>query len=349
MWAVDVPMMFSSRIGVEHVSIHDSRWQAFVAQSEPSLFNHPRWGSVIERTYGFPAAVALAIRDGEVLGGLPYAEIRDFRGVRRICFAFADVCEPLGAPVWPALEEGMSLAGIPWHIRSRLADYSLASSVREVAVHQSIALPRSLEEAHAKCDPKQRYAVRQAEKAGLTYRRIEDASAIDIFYELHSRVRKEKHHLLSQPRAFFEELVAEYFPQDGFVLVAELEHRPLAAMFFLRCGKTLYYKFSASDLQALDYRPNHFLLWKAVEEALAAGYESIDLGISEAESLIRFKRRLGARSVPVYAAKYFEVEKANAVAAMDQTLGRLTAVLTGDEVPLAAAQAAGELLYRFFV
>jgi lipid II:glycine glycyltransferase (peptidoglycan interpeptide bridge formation enzyme) len=210
-------------------------------------------------------------------------------------------------------------------------------------------LAPSVEEAQTRCHPKQRANLKQAHKAGLTVRKMANEQAIELFYNLHSRLRIEKHRLLPQPKAFFEEIGRRFFPNDGFVLFAETQGRIIAGMLFLIRASTLYYKFSASDLDYLTVRPNHFLLWEAVEYAVGQKFESIDLGLSEDEGLVRFKERFGAEAKPVYVAQYHDLKTSNAITQIESTLQSLTSLLTQPGIPLGAAQRGGELLYRFFV
>jgi CelD/BcsL family acetyltransferase involved in cellulose biosynthesis len=260
------------------------------------------------------------------------------------------VCEPLGDPAgWHAIDNAFAAADVPFQMRSRVRLGAHADSVETIGVHQSIPLGRSVAQAFARCHPKQRANVRQAEAAGLTHRIAGDEEGVELFYALHSRVRKNKHGLLPQPRRFFARLAEMVFPDRGFVLVAQCNREPVAAMIFLRMGSVTYYKFSASDLDALALRPNHFLLWRAIEMAIDEGAEALDLGIAEDEGLIRFKNRFGADSTPVFAGRYGRLEKSESALALEATLRALTSRLTSPEAPLASAQAGGNVLYRYFV
>jgi|SRR5579872_208533 len=333
---------------VEHVPVTDKRWQAYLGGADPSLFQAIRWHQLIEATYGFPARVAMVLDGETVAGGLPYAEVEDFRGRRRVAFAFADVCEPLG-PVWPEVERALSAGDIPWQIRSRQLPGHTAERIREIGVHQEIILPTTFEEAAAAFHPSVRRGAKRAVNAGVQVHRYDDARGMEIFFELHTHLRMGKHRLLPQPKAFFEEIVRRYFPRDGCVLVAELERRPVAAMVLLAEGSHLYYKFGASELASLHVRPNNLLFERAIRLAIEGGYAALDLGISEEEGLIRFKRHLGARSAPVYKAWYGSQELSEAVGQVERALGALTTLLTEPGVAPSTAQGAGSVLYRFFV
>jgi hypothetical protein len=332
---------------LEHIDPHSARWLDFAKSHRPTLFQSFDWADVVAATYGFPVRVAALARGGRLIAGLPYAEVDDFRGRRRVAFAFADVCEPLGDD-WPALERALCEDGVPWQIRSRVAPGPQAEA-REVGVHQMVSLAGGAAGVTSRLHPKQRANAIAGERAGLTHRLLSADEAVESFYALHSQVRVAKHRLLPQPRAFFERLAERFFPDRGFVVVAHAAGRTVAAMLFIKWGDTLYYKFSASDLDGLALHPNHYLLGKVVEEAASEGFTSVDLGISEDEGLVRFKRRLGAEAVPVFAARYLQPEKSDAVRSMEAAFGDLTRILTEPDVPLAAAQAAGAALYRYFV
>jgi len=341
-------MIENANPSVIDLPVTDPRWQSFVSRSPLTLFQSPLWGSIIEQTYGFPARATAFVENGSVVGGLPYASVDDFRGRRRICYAFADVCEPIGLCTLPLLQEALLHGDISWRIRSR-DDLAGLAQQNPNCVHHTLQLSTSVAEAQARCHPKQRANVKQAEKAGVTYRKLDDAEGLDIFFTLHSELRKTKHRLLPQPKKFFETIAELYFPQAGFILVAEHQAHPIAAMFFLIQGDGLYYKFSASDMNSLAVRPNHFLLWKGVEEGINLGLRFLDLGISEDEGLSRFKERLGAQHHHVYTFQSPVSQKSAATLQIEQALGRLTEALTDSDVPLRTTQAAGEVLYRFFV
>ena len=331
------------------VDAQDERWQRFCA-SHPALtlFQSPGWSSVIARTYGFHMRALLLLEDEQILGGLPFAHIDDFRGPRRVALAFADNLEPLPVDAWQHFEAWIADDDLPWTIRTMCKPTERAASYRVAGSHHAIQLPGTYEEAAARFHSKHVQNLKQALKAGLRYRRVHSPDGIDAFYELHSLVRKNKHGLLPQPRAFFQAIYEEFFADRGFVLLAEQEDTIVSAMLFIACGATLYYKFSASAVDALPVRPNHFLITKAIEVAVEDGFKRLDLGISDTEGLIRFKERIGGIESSVYAASYHPRESSPAVTEVERTLGELTAVLTGANLPLEAAQRGGEILYRFF-
>jgi len=334
---------------VEQVANDDPRWQRFVSSEQPTLFQHPDWAALMHDAYGFPARVAMVLERGLVIGGLPYSEVDDFRGRRRIAGAFADVCEPLGEGVWPDIERTLCEDTVPWQIRSRCPPSALALERHETAVHQAIDLPPDRDEALAFSRSRQRSEVRQALRAGVTLKRFDGEDAIDVFYPLHLRTRKEKHGLLPQPRSFFEALASRFFPARGFVLAAELDGTVVGAQLLLVCGDTLYYKFVASDRASLQSRPNDFLLWSAIDTAAQMGLRRLDLGIAEAPSLIHFKRKYRATEQPVSSARYVSAARPAAADRMERSLTEFTRALAQADVAQSITEAAAAELYRYFV
>jgi len=334
---------------IREVDAQDERWQRFCAShSTLTLFQSPNWANVIARTYGFAMRVLLVLENDAVLGGLPFAHIEDFRGPRRVALAFADNIEPAPTQLWDLIEAWIAKDDLPWVIRSMCKPTERAASQHVAASHHAIDLPDSFEAAAARFHIKHVQNLKQADKAALRHRRLDSSEGIDSFYALHSQVRKSKHRLLPQPRAFFDAIYEEFFPRHGFVMLAEHDEAVISAMLFVACGKTLYYKFSASAQDMLTLRPNHFLITKAIEVAIGEGYRRLDLGISDTEGLMRFKARIGGTESPVYVARYHPREKTEAVAQIERSLGDLTEILTGPEIPVEAAQRGGEVLYRYF-
>jgi hypothetical protein len=335
-------------IAINEVSSADQRWISFcTGHPDATLFQSPLWSDVVRETYDFSLMVLLATEDDTVISGLPFAHIEDFRGPRRVALSFADNIEPLPSSAWPQFDAWISKDGVPWTVRS-LCRPALASETKVVAQHHAVHLPATFEEAEAAFNIKHKQKYRQSVRAGVTYKVDTSLEGLRTFYALHTETRKFKHGLLPQPFRFFEAIYERFFPDNGFFLIAEHNGEPIAIMFFLSYGSTLYYKFSASSLSSLPLRPNNLLITKALEIAIARGYKKVDLGISDTEGLIGFKERIGGRASDVHSASYRPREKSAAVINVERALGTLTKILTEQDVPLVCAQEGGDALYRFF-
>ena len=237
---------------------------------------------------------------------------------------------------------------MPWTIRTLCKPSNVSHASKVVAQHHAVHLPATFAEAEAAFNIKHKQKWRQSVRAGVTHRIDTSLDGLQVFYELHAETRKFKHGLMPQPLAFFETIHRHFFPENGFLLIAEHEEAPIAAMFFLSYGSTLYYKFSASSLSSLSLRPNNLLISKAIEMAIERGFKKLDLGISDTEGLIGFKERIGGRASDVYSAAYNSREKSAAVTEVERAFGEITKALTAEDVPLTYAKRGGEILYRFF-
>ena len=89
-------------------------------------------------------------------------------------------------------------------------------------------------------------------------------------------------------------------PGLGFVLVARVGRRPVAAAITLDHKDTLTYKFGASDPDARSARPNHAVFWAMIRWGIAHGSASSngrrDLGRHWAA---RVQVELGATESPL--------------------------------------------------
>jgi hypothetical protein len=75
---------------------------------------------------------------------------------------------------------------------------------------------------------------------------------------------------------------------------------PAAAITIFKGARSWIYGFGASDPKHLELRPNHALLWAALQDAAAAGC-NFDLGRAAPEQtgLVEFKRRWGGQAIPL--------------------------------------------------
>ena len=123
----------------------------------------------------------------------------------------------------------------------------------------------------------------------------------------------------------------------------------VAATIYLRWGDNLFYKFNASDPDALGSRPNNLLLWAGIELAATLGCRLVDLGASDDDQpgLIRFKRGFGAdeREIRTFAVGNPLPPAAAQLAAI---LRELTERFTRPDVPDPVTEQAGAVLYRYF-
>jgi len=137
--------------------------------------------------------------------------------------------------------------------------------------------------------------IQQAERAGVVVKTHTDNEGINIFYNLHLKIRKQ-HGAPIQPKSFFYNLKKDLFENNlGFVLIAYIENKPVSAVVFLQYNKKIIYKYSASDYNYIKYKPNNIVLASAIKYACENGFKIFDFGISDKKNdgLIKFKSGWG--------------------------------------------------------
>lgn len=116
------------------------------------------------------------------------------------------------------------------------------------------------------------------------------------FFRLNAWTRK-KHGLPPQAYSFFKKIKEDIFEKNlGFIANVNMGSNNVASALFMVKGKTIVYKYGASDEKYLYARPNHFLFDYMIKFACSKGYEYFDFGICPAynEGLRQFKRGWGA-------------------------------------------------------
>ncbi|MDQ3915617.1 MAG: GNAT family N-acetyltransferase [Actinomycetota bacterium] len=283
------------------IALDDPRWIELASGHEDAtVFHHPRWARLLADTYGYePLLCTVADAGGRVVAGIPLLHVRSrLTGERAVGLAFTDFCPPLLtaaggrddlvralqaarlAQAWPRIEVRWDLGG----------GHELFPG--ETVLRHTTALSRDADAVFAtfkKTRVKQ--PVRQARDAGVTVRSSTGWEGTRAFYDLHLRTRR-RLGVPTQPLRFFrlvwERLISEGF---GYVLLACDGPRVVAGGVFLRWNGVTTYKYGASEADAWRLRPNHLLLWEAIQHACAAGDRLFDWGRTDLgnEGLRTFK------------------------------------------------------------
>jgi CelD/BcsL family acetyltransferase involved in cellulose biosynthesis len=330
-------------------------WKRFVRSQAGALGYHdPAWGLMLAECYGFrPFALGLFER-GTILAGLPVVETRTLRRRRRwISLPFTDHCPPLAVTESASREFAAGLDRFRRH-----------ANVERLDVHAHISGPSTFTAAAAfthavdltpggsslfgALDRSQvQRGIKRSRRDGVTIRRGDhERDLTKIFYDLHLHTRR-RHGIPVQPRRFFELLWRRILePGHGFLSLAYLGPIPVAGAVFLIGRETVTYKYSASRPEFWRQRPNHAVIWDAMEWACMGGFRAFDFGLTHfpSEGLRNFKRRWAAQESVLYR---------SVVGGTDHP-GRSTAGIPGRALgvvirhgPLWLCQGMGELLYKY--
>ncbi len=329
----------------------DPRWAAWISGGHGSLFSSPSWLRAVCRTYGFTPHARLLTGPGTVTGAVAWVPVDDVRGPRRVSLPFSDRADPV--PRDPAVLARLlddRPRAVPWTMRLLEPDGSFLPPDGEVtgrAAWHATTTDTDADTLFARLHPQARRNTRVSARRDVRVRRGTAPADLRTLHALHVERRRERYRMLAPPFELFEELAAEFDPEDTMtVLLAEVDGRAVAGALFLEWDGVLYYKFGASRAEALGLRPNDALFWAGLRHAVDRGLRALDWGVSDLDQpgLLAFKRKwadderhvLGVRLGPPSSAR------------VDRLLGTVSALLTDPLVPDELTTRAGRELYRYF-
>jgi CelD/BcsL family acetyltransferase involved in cellulose biosynthesis len=339
--------------------VESSEWQQLCEDYRTDIFHSPGWLNVLASTYDDMEVLAhiLVDDDGKPLAGLPFCRVKDMMGKRIASLSFSDYCDPLVAnrDQWEALfgmllAEDCPLATRVLHNDIPLEDERLTMTYQ--AKWHGIDLDRELDDIWMGLAGSARRAVRKAEKEGVTVRDAVDESDVRAFFDMHLGIRKYKYHLVAQPYEFFRNIWQHCVQEQGGALkLACYEDEVIGGVMFLEWSDTLYYKFNASSIKALEVRPNDLVVWEGIQHAKHRGLKRFDFGLSDSdqEGLLRYKRKYATEEKEISFLKYRPQPEVSAGAQqMRGLLNQLTDLFTDESVPDEITEKAGAVLYQYF-
>ncbi len=284
---------------------HDiEKWDNFVnSHPKATPFHHSSWLKIINEAYSFRSLLYIQERNGLTVGIAPLFIVRGFSlGKRMVSIPFSDY-------------------GGPLHLEEKDED-DLLDFLRNKEHHKSIEMRSSLRQnrifvnrtAYKRhrlnlCDETQnslyqtfnkrtvQYSIRKALRNGVQIIEDNSSEGMEEFCRLNSMTRK-KNGVPCQPKKFFEKIYQELIISgSSFLLFATYESKRVASGLFLKFGKSIYYKYNASDPEYLSkVTPNHLLMWSAIEKARTEDFKIFDLGRTSSfdQGLLRHKRMWSA-------------------------------------------------------
>jgi GNAT acetyltransferase-like protein len=283
-------------------------WGSF-AREHGTFYHLPEWARCIGDIYRLRLDYYSAHTSGELQGILAVAEVPPLLGPRRLVslpFSYAagvlatngSIADSLAA----AVREGAADRRIRRvELKSR-GQFPPAPGFQRTSHYSTYEVPTEggerevWERLHSGSTQR---SIRKGLKAGIVVRRGDTAEDWQVMAELEERTAH-GHGLPSPPRRFFVQGGRRL--QEAGLAAVYLAFTPAgeraAAITVWKGPRSWIYGFGASDPAHLEHRPNHVLLWTAIQDAIAAGC-SFDLGrvAPEQEGLLEFKRRWGGQAI----------------------------------------------------
>jgi lipid II:glycine glycyltransferase (peptidoglycan interpeptide bridge formation enzyme) len=154
--------------------------------------------------------------------------------------------------------------------------------------------------------PKTRYNIGLAGRKNVRVR-IAGIENIDIWYDLYKETAG-RNNLYINDIKYFETVLSvkannSRSPAEVLLLIAELDSKPLAAMFLIITGNRGSYLYGASSSEYRNYMPAYALQWEAIKKSKAMGCSEYDMfGVAPGPDpshplygLYKFKTGFGGR------------------------------------------------------
>jgi len=125
---------------------------------------------------------------------------------------------------------------------------------------------------------KWRYNIRLAGRKGVTVT-AGTLADLEVFYEMYA-LTSQRDNFLIRPKAYYLDLWRHYLqltPKRARLLLAYVDHTPVAGLILFYFHKTAWYMYGASTGQHRNLMPNHLLQWEAIKGAKAAGCSRYDM------------------------------------------------------------------------
>lgn len=275
---------------------------------EATFFHTAAWARVLHGTYGYVPAYVAAVNGDRIESLLPVMEIDSWlTGRRGVSLPFTDSCEPLGIDARSiarliAFAKGHAGKNAWRYLelrggRTTLGDISSSGSY--YGHHLVLQPDQAL--LFAQFDGSVRQAIRKAEQGNLTIEFSQSPAAIRTFYQLFCLTRQ-KHGIPPQPFAFFANIQRNVLAQNsGWVVLARQAGVPVAGAVFFHFGRSVIYKFGASDPTHQRLRANNLVMWAAIRRYAGDGFTSLDFGRTARnnEGLRRYKLGWGTQERPI--------------------------------------------------
>jgi serine/alanine adding enzyme len=338
--------------------LSDARWDDRLESfAGAGIYHRQCWLRVIASSYPQAEPVAFALEnESGITAALPAFVVRSrLTGNRIVSLPFTSYCNPLYTePADCSALVNAAIGSLQLHhasfyeLRTLEALPDGARALKKHAYHMThiLNLEGGFDKVRRGISSNIVNNKKKAEKAGIRVRQAVTDQDLRAFYTVHAVTRK-KQGFPIQPYAFFRNMVDFMGPSDHVrILLAELEGKVVAGIVLFCFKSRVSYEIGASLPEYLEARPNHLLLWTAVETACAEGRLSFDFGKSPPDNpgLVEFKRRWGAECYEC--PYYYYPDIAGLMAVEQKSLKHRAMRYLYRQAPLSVAQLLGRGIYR---
>ena len=328
-------------------------WDASLARCPGANFFHSvAWARVLKSAYGYKPAYFATMSGSELRSLLPLAEVSSWlTGRRGIALPFTDESPPLVPDVasfrelhQEALAHGKRRG---WKYLECRGGRSLFGDVPACESFFGHRLDLTPGEAvlFSRLESSTRRAIRKAEQGSLQIEFTRDLDSVRAFHRLLCITRR-RHGVPPQPFHFFACIQRHVLAQNhGWVALARHNGIPVAGAVYFHFGKTVIYKYGASNEKFQHMRANNLVMWEAIKRHAADGFTTLDFGRTalDNEGLRKFKLGWGTVEHPIDYVRQ-DLQTGNFAAAKPPSSGRITRIF--QSLPEPVSRLIGAILYK---
>ena len=330
-------------------------WDAF-ARAHGIFYHQSEWTLQLSKVFGFPATFLTAYEGEAIVGVLPLVLTRTLFGRRRlVSLPFSYAAGPVArdpATAVALVEEARTSAGrlgvSAVEIKQVGTTVPEAPKFRRATRYNRYVLDTSGGHDAVWHRLHQNHVRRGIKKAGklLRVERLTTEDGWRTMAELQQETSR-RHGLPAPPDAFFLDCCRQLQSLGlANLLIARLPNdRVVGGIVVWQGAREWIYAFGASRPADWEYRPNHILLWSAIQDAMANGV-AFDFGRAapEQRGLVEFKKHWGGVPEPL---SYDFWPEATGLDTLPRDRGLLAvAARTWAHLPLALTRRAS-LFYRY--
>jgi hypothetical protein len=328
-------------------------WDGILSTNERASFFHSApWARVLADAYRFIPFYFTDCANDRLETLIPIMETPTIAGGRKgVSLPFTDCCAPIAprGEAWRDIVEQVLDFGFSrgWRSWSLSGDDHFPDDVPVVRYFDhSIELCRDAQTVYHAFSKGTKSSIHKATKEGVVSSVSTTSQSITEFYRLHTLTRR-RHGLPPPPFSFFS-LIFRYViaSGQGFVALAALHDRPVAAAVFFLFGRKALYKFAASDPRYRHSCAGDLVMWEAIQWLCRNSFTELSLGKTEIANhgLRGFKAGWGAREGTM---NYYTYNFARRSFVASERSTRVPFATLLKIMPLPLLHIAGKVLYRY--
>jgi FemAB-related protein (PEP-CTERM system-associated) len=329
-----------------------SAWDHYVEHSADGLpLQLTGWRDIFAQTNGYETFYLMACDGSQLVGVMPLFLVRSFLLGNTLTTPPGALCADSDGAAGALIEHGQTLAHQVGAKRLVLQDSRQAwpgeLQTSSHHVHWLVDLREGEEKLWKGLDGNIRRQVRLAQRNGLTVAVDRSGDKLDDFYGLFSRFT----HQAGTPvfgRDFLAAII-KTFPGRFNIVVVYHADQPIAAYFQLEMGGLMSGMWGAALPEFLSLRPVYLAYWTIISEAVAGGFDYLDMGRSPANSnAAKYKGQWGGVCRPVHQQVWSgQAKPAASVTQQLQTDGKMQWLMQlWPKIPLPLARYLGPKLRR---